>query len=157
MTRNYDLAGVCQHHLRSFILLVAVCIFLASCGGGSNTNSNATPIVASVMVTPGSPSIAMNTTQQFTAVAKDASGNTMSGLRSPGRAARPRSRRSTAALGWPLAYPPGARKSQPRRAESQAPRCADGDSTRNRDHYCDPGISFDPGERKPAVRGNGKG
>ncbi len=80
MTRNYDLAGVCQHHLRSFTLLVAVCIFLASCGGGTNTNSNATPIVASVVVTPGSPSIAMNTTQQFTAVAKDASGNTMSGV-----------------------------------------------------------------------------
>ena len=80
MTRNYDSAGVCQHHLRSFTLLVAVCIFLASCGGGTNTNSNATPIVASVVVTPGSPSIAMNTTQQFTAVAKDASGNTMSGV-----------------------------------------------------------------------------
>jgi hypothetical protein len=80
MTRNYDLAGVCQHHLRSFTLLVGVCIFVASCGGGTNTNSNATPTVASVVVTPGSPSIAMNTTQQFTAVAKDGSGGVMSGV-----------------------------------------------------------------------------
>src|ERR1700693_1525050 len=81
MTRNYSLAGVCQHRVRSFSLLAAICVFLVflvSCGSGSNTNT--TPTVASVTVTPPSPSIAMNTTQQFTATAKDSRGNTMSGV-----------------------------------------------------------------------------
>lgn len=80
MTRNYDLAGMCQHRLRCFTFLAAVCVFLASCGGGSSTNSNTTSTVASVTVTPASPSIAVNATEQFTAVAKDSSGNAMSGV-----------------------------------------------------------------------------
>jgi hypothetical protein len=59
-----------------------MCIFQAGCGGGSSgsTTPPSNPVLASIAVTPASPSIAANATEQFTATAKDSNGNTMSGV-----------------------------------------------------------------------------
>jgi hypothetical protein len=53
------------------------------CGGSSSSASNpapSVPQVASIAVTPASPSIAAGGTQQFAATAKDSSGNAISGV-----------------------------------------------------------------------------
>ena len=82
MNRYYSLAILRRSRPVILTVFVLSCVFLASCGGGStkSTSSSTTPTVASVTVTPASPSIAMTATQQFTATAKDSSGNTMSGV-----------------------------------------------------------------------------
>ncbi|MGH9564274.1 MAG: Ig-like domain-containing protein, partial [Terracidiphilus sp.] len=77
MTVTNGLAGCFVRRARSLPLLAAVCVLLASCGG---PKSSSTPTLAAITVTPASPSIAANATQQFTATAKDSSGNTMSGV-----------------------------------------------------------------------------
>jgi uncharacterized protein YjdB len=59
-----------------FILAVGLLGLLAACGGGGNP----TPTVASVTVTPPSASVAVGKTTAFAAVAKDAGGNTLSGV-----------------------------------------------------------------------------
>ena len=69
--------------LCAFFALTALTLVLASCGSSSNSNknnSNPPPTVATIAVSPSSPSIAMGGTQQFSATAKDSSGNTMSGV-----------------------------------------------------------------------------
>jgi Bacterial Ig-like domain (group 2) len=60
-------------------LFVLSCIFLASCGGSKSPNS-VSGGVATIIVSPSSVSVAVNATQQFTATAKDASGNTVTGV-----------------------------------------------------------------------------
>jgi len=64
------------------LLCLAACILPAGCGGGaSNSNQGPiTPVVASIAVTPASPTIPANATQQFAATAKDSSGNVISGV-----------------------------------------------------------------------------
>jgi hypothetical protein len=64
--------------LSSFIVVVA-CVFLVSCTANSGYHAGS-GTVATIAVTPASPSIAVNATQQFTAVAKDSSGNTVAGV-----------------------------------------------------------------------------
>jgi hypothetical protein len=59
------------------VLLGLSCV-LTQCGGSSKSSS--TPTVASIAISPASPSIAVGATQQFTATAKDSSGNTISGV-----------------------------------------------------------------------------
>jgi hypothetical protein len=49
---------------------------LAACGDGSGPDNRT---VATVTVTPGAPTIALSTSQQFTATARDADGNAISG------------------------------------------------------------------------------
>ena len=54
---------------------------LVGCGGNSNNNNPLAPAtVASVSVSPSLPSITAGVTQQFTATAKDSSGNTVGGV-----------------------------------------------------------------------------
>src|SRR5579883_2883477 len=61
----------------SLFLLAFACI-LAGCGGGSSSSSSggSQPTISTITVSPASPSIAVGATQQFTATAKDSSGNT---------------------------------------------------------------------------------
>jgi hypothetical protein len=61
------------------VALVALSFPLTQCGGGSSKGSN-TPTVASIAVSPSSPSIAVGATQQFTATAMDSSGKPISGV-----------------------------------------------------------------------------
>lgn len=65
----------------SLFLLAFACI-LAGCGGGSSSSSSggSQPTISTITVSPASPSIAVGATQQFTATAKDSSGNTISGV-----------------------------------------------------------------------------
>ena len=51
---------------------------LSQCGGSSKSPSM--PTVASITVSPASPTITVGSTEQFTATAKDANGNTISGV-----------------------------------------------------------------------------
>ncbi|MGO8786575.1 MAG: beta strand repeat-containing protein [Terriglobia bacterium] len=64
---------------RLWLALLAA-LFLGGCGGGSSSTSNTAPTLATITVTAASSSIAVNATDQFTAVAKDSSGNSMSGV-----------------------------------------------------------------------------
>lgn len=64
-------------------LLTAVLFSLAACGGyggGGNYSSGGTGQVATITITPATATIAVNGTQQYTAVAKDSSGNTVTGV-----------------------------------------------------------------------------
>ncbi len=78
MAYSCSLFGSSPRRAALLSLLAVACVSLASCGGGTSSSSSGT--VASIAVTPASPSIAMNATQQFTATAKDSSGNTISGV-----------------------------------------------------------------------------
>ena len=65
--------------MKRLLLALSVALFLCGCGSGSSTTSKSTSTVATVTVTAASSSVASGTTDQFTAVAKDSSGNTISG------------------------------------------------------------------------------
>jgi hypothetical protein len=81
MARNYAFLEVCQKRaaLLSWFIVVAACVFLVSCTANSGYHPGI-GTVATIAVTPASPSIAVNATQQFAAVAKDSSGNTVAGV-----------------------------------------------------------------------------
>ena len=66
--------------MKRLLLVLSVALFLCDCGGGSSSTSSSTPTLATITVTAASSSVAVNATDQFTAVAKDTSGNTMSGV-----------------------------------------------------------------------------
>ncbi len=57
-----------------WFFLLAVALFLAACGGGGG------PTVSTIEVSPATATIQVGQTQSFTAVAKDASGNPISGV-----------------------------------------------------------------------------
>jgi hypothetical protein len=62
-----------------------VSLFISACGGGGTSGGSTptptpTPSVASIAISPPTASIAADTTQQFTATAKDGGGNTLSGV-----------------------------------------------------------------------------
>jgi len=67
-------------------IFAAACVIFAGCGGGGSSSGSGSnpgsgnPVVASIAVTPPSPSIAVNGTEQFIATAKDASGNVITGV-----------------------------------------------------------------------------
>ena len=61
-------------------LFIVTCSLLPSCGGGSSSTSTAAPTLATITVTAASSSIAAGATDQFSAVAKDSVGDTLSGL-----------------------------------------------------------------------------
>src|SRR5579875_1340555 len=69
--------AILRHAGFRMVLLGLSCV-LTQCGGYSMSSS--TPTVASIAISPASPSIAVGATQQFTATAKDSSGNTISGV-----------------------------------------------------------------------------
>jgi hypothetical protein len=73
--------------------VLALALLLAGCGGGSSSGSSGssggggsggggggTPTVASVSVSPASASVAVGASEQFSATAKDSSGNAISGV-----------------------------------------------------------------------------
>jgi hypothetical protein len=65
------------------LLCAALLLGLVACGSGNSTDKNKNtppPTLASVSISPSSPFIAMGTTQQFTATAKDSSGTPMTGV-----------------------------------------------------------------------------
>lgn len=64
---------------------VLLALMLTACGGGGSSSGSSgggggAPTVASISVSPASASIAVGATEQFTATAKDSSGNTISGV-----------------------------------------------------------------------------
>jgi len=63
-------------------LLPLIAAVLVGCSGGSSGSGSApiAPTLAAIAVTPASPTIAPNATQQFTATAKDSNGNVMSSV-----------------------------------------------------------------------------
>ncbi|HKW17252.1 MAG TPA: Ig-like domain-containing protein [Terriglobales bacterium] len=75
--------------MKRLCLVLATAALIAalfSCGSSSSNNSNNNhstpppPTLASISVSPASPSITVAATQQFTATAKDSNGNTMTGV-----------------------------------------------------------------------------
>jgi hypothetical protein len=79
VNRYYSFAILRQNRPAILTFIVLSCIFLASCGSSTSTNSTA-GIVATITVSPSSPSVAVNANQQFTATAKDSAGNTVTGV-----------------------------------------------------------------------------
>lgn len=71
-------------HLIDIVSGVLLALTLTACGGGgspvSSGGSGGAPTVASITVSPASASIAVGATEQFTATAKDANGNALSGV-----------------------------------------------------------------------------
>lgn len=75
-------------HLGSILavlLTVFSALLLAACGGGGGSSSGGnggggTPAIAAITVSPSTGSLAVGATQQFTATAKDANGNTINGV-----------------------------------------------------------------------------
>src|SRR3569832_1257905 len=68
-----------------FTLGIGLFSIIAACGGGGGGNENGpgptpNPIFAMIEVSPASVTIAKNSSQQFSAVARDTSGNTLSGV-----------------------------------------------------------------------------
>jgi hypothetical protein len=72
--------GLSQARIALLFLYAVGCAFLVGCGTSGSTTGSGTPTTASIAVSPASPSIAANATQQFTATAKDSSGNTIAGV-----------------------------------------------------------------------------
>lgn len=68
-----------KQRIGQIVALVALSGLMAACGGGGGGGGSPSG-VASIVVSPASASIAVGATQQFTAVAKDASGYTLSGV-----------------------------------------------------------------------------
>jgi len=71
--------------MKRFALILAGVMFLCGCGGApsssnTNSNTNSPPTLATIAVTAASSSIAVNATDQFSALGKDSSGNDISGL-----------------------------------------------------------------------------
>ena len=68
--------------MKKLTLMLAGLLCLCACGGGGGGSSTTppAPTLATITVTTASSSIAVNATDQFTAVAKDSNGNTMSGV-----------------------------------------------------------------------------
>lgn len=67
------------------LAIAALTVASSSCGSSSSNSNNhhstpPPPILASISVSPASPSIAVGVTQQFTATATDSSGNAMTGV-----------------------------------------------------------------------------
>lgn len=66
------------------ITTAAVTLLISGCGGsngyGGSSGSSGSGLVTTIAVTPASSTIAINGAQQFTATAKDSSGNTVSGV-----------------------------------------------------------------------------
>jgi len=58
----------------------ALVLFAFACGGGGKTTSSPPSTVASISVSPSSPSIAVGATQQFSATALDSAGNIIAGV-----------------------------------------------------------------------------
>jgi hypothetical protein len=75
MIRRHLLSGLTWS--AALFCFIPACIVQVGCGGGSSGTNSApsNPVVATIAVTPASPTIAANATQQFTATAKDGSGN----------------------------------------------------------------------------------
>ncbi|PZA05800.1 Ig-like domain-containing protein [Meiothermus sp. Pnk-1] len=70
-------------HQRTWQIVMAVALggLLAACGGGgSGGGGGGGSGLATIVVSPASASVAVGATQAFTAVAKDANGNTLSGV-----------------------------------------------------------------------------
>ncbi|MBI3804505.1 MAG: VCBS repeat-containing protein [Nitrospirae bacterium] len=68
-----------------FTLGIGLFSIIAACGGGGGGNENGpgptpNPIIAAIEVSPASVTIAKNSSQQFSAVARDSSGNALSGV-----------------------------------------------------------------------------
>ena len=84
MVRTFCVRGYLQKHgaVQSFLLALTVlaCIALSTRPAQSLEVSSNTAAVATITVTPSSPSIAVFATQQFTATAKDAKGHVITGL-----------------------------------------------------------------------------
>ncbi|MGD0859828.1 MAG: Ig-like domain-containing protein [Terracidiphilus sp.] len=83
MIRRHVPSGLPSWQSAALLAFVAAaCILQTGCGGGSSGSSAApsNPVVASIAVTPSSPTIAANATEQFAATAKDSSGNTIGGV-----------------------------------------------------------------------------
>ena len=64
------------------LAFAAACMVASGCGGNASPAASAptNPVVASVLVTPPAPTIAVNATEQFAATAKDSSGNIITGV-----------------------------------------------------------------------------
>ena len=75
--RKVGLAGTTS----LLVVVLGITLLLTSCGGGSSSSaSSSAPAVSSITITPASPSIAMNATEQFTATAINSSGGTLTGI-----------------------------------------------------------------------------
>lgn len=71
--------------LTALISVGALLLALTGCGGGGSSSTGSTTVgagttVSSIVVSPATASIAVGSTQKFTAVAKNASGGTVSGV-----------------------------------------------------------------------------
>jgi hypothetical protein len=83
MLKRYLLSGLSRGQSTALLsFLIAACVLLVGCGGGSSSSNPdpGAPVVASIAVTPAAPTIVAKATQQFTATAKDSSGNTIGGV-----------------------------------------------------------------------------
>lgn len=73
-----------QRNLCAALAATAILLLIAGCGGGgygsSSGSSSGNGSISTITISPTSSTIAMNATQQFTATAKDSSGNTITGV-----------------------------------------------------------------------------